>query len=75
MKVIMNIPPRQIQKVLLLSGLKDEDVDKINEVLPKYDEIDITDYVEKNDDDNYARLAFASFAMGAIAEQEDVNTH
>lgn len=71
MKVIFNLPPRQLQKVLLLSGLKDEEVDKFNEALPKYEEIDITDFVEKNDKDNYACMAFASFAMGAIAEQED----
>lgn len=71
MKVIFNLPPRQLHKVLLLSGLKDEEVDKFNEALPKYEEIDITDFVEKNDKDNYVWLAFAYFVMGAIAEQED----
>ena len=72
MKVIFNLSTRQLQKVLLLSGLNDEAVDKFNEALAKYEEIDITDFVANNDKDNYAALAIASFAMGTIAEKENV---
>ncbi len=72
MKVICEISPRQIQRVLALSDLKDDEVEKISEALPKYQEIDITKFLDENDDDNnYAHLALASFAMGAIAKLED----
>lgn len=71
MKIIFNLSERQIQKALLLSGLKDAEVDKINSVLPKYQELDITEFLEQNDEDNYVHLAFASFVLGAIAHLED----
>ena len=71
MKIIFNLSERQFQKAMLLSGLKDAEVDKINSVLPKYQEIDITEFLEQNDEDNYAHLAFASFALGTIAHLED----
>lgn len=72
MKVIFNISTRQLQKALLLSGMNDEAVDKINEALAKYEEIDITDFVAYNDKDNYTALAIAYFAMGTIAVKENV---
>lgn len=49
MKVIFNLTERQVQKALILSGLNDADMDKINKVLPEYPEIDITDFVNQND--------------------------
>lgn len=36
MKVIFNLTERQVQKALILSGLNDADMDKINKVLPEY---------------------------------------
>lgn len=71
MKVIINIPDRQLQKVMILSGLTDAEVDEINNILPQFPEIDITDFVANNDKDDSANLAFASFALGAIAELND----
>lgn len=70
MKVIVNLTDRQLQKAMILAGLKDAEIDKINDVLPKYPEIDITGFLANNDKDGYANLAFASFVFGAIAEQE-----
>lgn len=54
MKVIFNLTERQVQKALILSGLNDADMDKINKVLPEYPEIDITDFVNQNDTEGSA---------------------
>lgn len=72
MKVIINIPDRQIQKVMILSGLNDSEMDKVNERLPQYSEIDITDFVANSDDANSINIAFASIALGAIAQLNDL---
>lgn len=68
MKVNINIPDRQIQKVMILSGLNDSEMDKVSELLPQYPEIDITDFVANSDNANSINLAFASIALGAVAK-------
>lgn len=70
MKVIFNLTERQVQKALILSGLNDADMDKINKVLPEYPEIDITDFVNQNDTESSAFLFFATFALASIGEME-----
>lgn len=70
MKVIFNLTERQVQKALILSGLNDADMDKINKVLPEYQEIDITDFVNQNDTEGSAFLFFATFALASIGEME-----
>lgn len=70
MKVIFNLTERQVQKALILSGLNDADMDKINKVLPEYPEIDITDFVNQNDTEVSAFLFFATFALASIGEME-----
>lgn len=70
MKVIFNLTERQVQKALILSGLNDADMDKINKVLPEYPEIDITDFVNQNDTEDSAFLFFATFALASIGEME-----
>lgn len=70
MKITFNLSERQLERALILSGIKDTEIDKVINVLPKYQELDITDFLDKNDEDNYAHLALASFAFGAIAQLE-----
>ena len=71
MKIICNLPDRQLQKVLILSGASDSEAEKVSKALPNYPELDITDFLEKNDSDKSARFALAAFALAAIAEIED----
>ena len=71
MKIICNLSDRQLQKVLILSGASDSEAEKFSKALPNYPELDITDFLEKNDSDKSARFALAAFAIAAIAEIED----
>lgn len=71
MKITFNLSERLLQKALILSGIKDAEIDKIINALPKYPELDITDFIDKNDEDNCLHLALAAFAFGAIAQLED----
>lgn len=70
MKIICNLSSRQLQKVLILLGVSDTEADKINEALPNYPELDITDFLDQNDSDNSARFSLAALAIAAIAEIE-----
>lgn len=72
MKVVINIPNRIMQKVMILSKLNDSEIDKVNELLPQYSEIDITDFVAKSDEANPIHLAFASIALAAVAQLNDI---
>lgn len=71
MKIICNLSDRQLQKVLILSGASDSEAEKIGKALHNYPELDITDFLDKNDSDNSARFALAAFVIAAIAEIED----
>lgn len=54
MKIICNLSDRQLQKVLILSGASDSEAEKVSKALPNYPELDITDFLEKNDSDKSA---------------------
>ena len=71
MKITFNLNERQLQKALILLGAKDSEIDEVFNVLPKYQELDITDFIVKNDEDDCLHLTLASFAVGAIAQLED----
>ncbi len=71
MKIICDLSERQLQKVLILSDVSDAEAEKIGKVLPNYPELDITDFLEKNDSDNSVRSALAALAVAAIAGIED----
>lgn len=67
MKIILDISEHQLKKVAYLSSASDAEIDKVTAALSKYTEIDITDTIADVDD---AKLAFAAFAIAAIAELE-----
>ena len=67
MKVIINITDRQLQKVAILSGLTDSEVDKVTVAAAKYSEIDITGTIAGV---NEAIMAIAAFAVAALANLE-----
>lgn len=71
MKIICNLSDRQLQKALILSAASDSEAEKVSKTLPKYPELDITDFLKKNDSDMSVGFALAAFAIAAIVEIEE----
>lgn len=74
MKLTINVSERELKRALAFLDCPEEQADKIEAALPKYanSEIDLTDFLDDENEGKQARFGFSLYTIGQIAQQEGI---